>query len=207
MHGTPVQELFSRSRRDVSHGCIRLEDPVALAEWVLKDEPMWPRERILAAMNGTVPRRVDLRQPIQVVLYYITAVVMPEDGAIRFAEDNYGHDTVLDRVLTGGDRPRDHGDRFNAAVPRQCDSSGPSREEVLESPCAVLGETQIVDMVLRVPHVHLHLCGVLTGLLHRLVATRRGDLRRTRDDADCIGLGGGAPRNENVTHIGFEHRT
>ena len=38
MHGTPAQELFSRSRRDFSHGCVRVEDPVALAEWVLEDQ-------------------------------------------------------------------------------------------------------------------------------------------------------------------------
>ena len=39
MHGTPAQSLFARARRDFSHGCIRLEDPAALAEWVLRDEP------------------------------------------------------------------------------------------------------------------------------------------------------------------------
>jgi murein L,D-transpeptidase YcbB/YkuD len=53
MHGTPTQELFSRSRRDFSHGCVRVEDPVALAEWALKDWPEWTRDRILSAMTGT----------------------------------------------------------------------------------------------------------------------------------------------------------
>ena len=52
MHGTPAQELFSRSRRDFSHGCVRVEDPVALAEWVLEDRPEWTRDRIIAAMAG-----------------------------------------------------------------------------------------------------------------------------------------------------------
>jgi murein L,D-transpeptidase YcbB/YkuD len=78
----------------------RREDPVALAEWVLNEQPEWTRERILAEMNGHQPRRVDLTRPIQVIAYYITAVVMPEDGAIHFAEDIYGHDTRLDRALT-----------------------------------------------------------------------------------------------------------
>jgi L,D-transpeptidase YcbB len=50
-------------------------------------------------MNGTQPRRVDLTRPIQVILFYITAVVMPEDGTIRFAEDIYGHDVRLDQAL------------------------------------------------------------------------------------------------------------
>ena len=100
MHDTPAPELFSRTRRDFSNGCVRVENPVALAEWALKDQPEWTRDRILAAMNGTQPRRVDLTRPIQVILFYVTAVVMPEDGTIRFAEDMYGHDTRLDRALT-----------------------------------------------------------------------------------------------------------
>jgi murein L,D-transpeptidase YcbB/YkuD len=99
LHGTPAQDLFSRTRRDFSHGCVRVEDPVSLAEWVLKDQPEWTRDRILAAMSGTQPRRVNLARPIQVILFYITAVVMPEDGTIRFAEDIYGHDAILDRAL------------------------------------------------------------------------------------------------------------
>jgi murein L,D-transpeptidase YcbB/YkuD len=76
-----------------------VEDPVALAEWVLKDQPAWNRDAILAAMSGPVSRRVDLTRPIQVILFYITALVMPEDGAIHFADDIYRHDTKLDRAL------------------------------------------------------------------------------------------------------------
>jgi len=101
MHGTPAQQLFSRSRRDFSHGCVRVEDPVALAEWALKGQNDWTRDRIVATMNGNQPRRVDLIRPIQVILFYVTAVVMPEDGTVHFAEDIYGHDTKLDRALKG----------------------------------------------------------------------------------------------------------
>jgi murein L,D-transpeptidase YcbB/YkuD len=99
MHGTPAMQLFSRFRRDFSHGCVRVEDPLALAEWVLKDQPEWSRDRILAAMQGSGPLRLDLRQPIQVILFYITAVVMPDDGTLRFAEDIYGHDGKLEKAL------------------------------------------------------------------------------------------------------------
>ena len=99
MHGTPAMQLFSRSRRDFSHGCVRLEDPVALAEWALNDQPEWTRDRILAAMQGSAPLRVNLQQPIQVILFYITAVVMPDDGTVRFAEDIYGHDAKLETAL------------------------------------------------------------------------------------------------------------
>jgi murein L,D-transpeptidase YcbB/YkuD len=100
MHDTPAHELFSRSRRDFSHGCIRVEDPVALAEWVLGNEPDWTRERILSAMQGKESRTVTLSRPVQVVLFYVTAVVMPDDGSVRFAEDIYRHDAALERALS-----------------------------------------------------------------------------------------------------------
>jgi len=99
MHGTPARALFSRSRRDFSHGCVRVEDPVALAEWALKDRPEWTRERILSAMADTQSLHVRLPRPIHVVLFYTTAVVMPEDGTIHFPDDIYRHDERLDRAL------------------------------------------------------------------------------------------------------------
>jgi murein L,D-transpeptidase YcbB/YkuD len=99
MHGTPAQALFAKSRRDFSHGCVRVEDPVALAEWALRDRPEWTRDRIVAATIGPQTTHVKLRRPIQVILFYTTAAVMPEDGTIRFAEDIYRHDAKLDRAL------------------------------------------------------------------------------------------------------------
>ena len=99
MHATPAQALFSRTRRDFSHGCIRVEDPVALAEWVLKEQPEWTRARIVSAMQGSKTMRVDLVRPIRVILFYVTAAFMPQDGTIHFAQDIYGHDTTLDVAL------------------------------------------------------------------------------------------------------------
>jgi murein L,D-transpeptidase YcbB/YkuD len=99
LHGTPAPQLFSRSRRDFSHGCVRVEDPAALAAWALEGQDDWDRDRILAAMNATHSRRVNLARPIQVILFYVTAAVMPEDGTIRFAEDIYRHDARLDQAL------------------------------------------------------------------------------------------------------------
>ncbi|MEO8407384.1 MAG: L,D-transpeptidase family protein, partial [Oxalobacteraceae bacterium] len=46
LHHTPAVQLFKRDRRDFSHGCIRVEDPVALAKFVLQDQPEWTEERI-----------------------------------------------------------------------------------------------------------------------------------------------------------------
>jgi murein L,D-transpeptidase YcbB/YkuD len=101
MHGTPAQQLFSRARRDFSHGCIRLEDPAALAAWVLRDQPAWTPERIQAAMQGERPTRVNLETPLTVVLFYDTVHVNSE-GVVRFADDIYGDDAILDKALAHG---------------------------------------------------------------------------------------------------------
>jgi murein L,D-transpeptidase YcbB/YkuD len=104
LHGTPAPQLFQRARRDFSHGCIRIEDPVAMAEWVLAEQPGWTRERIVEAMNGSASRRVDLKTPIRVVIYYLTALALPGEPQPRFAEDLYGHDAALERALAAGRR-------------------------------------------------------------------------------------------------------
>lgn len=101
MHGTPEQELFARSRRDFSHGCIRVEDPIALAAWVLRDKPEWTVDKIRATMNGDTTVQVNLDKPIPVLILYSTAVVEP-DGEVRFFDDIYGYDASLARVLANG---------------------------------------------------------------------------------------------------------
>jgi murein L,D-transpeptidase YcbB/YkuD len=101
MHGTPAQQHFSRTRRDFSHGCVRLEDPARFAEWVLGDQPDWTRERIDAAMQADRPTHVNLKQPITVVLFYDTVHVNSE-GVVFFVDDIYGHDRVLDVALSHG---------------------------------------------------------------------------------------------------------
>jgi murein L,D-transpeptidase YcbB/YkuD len=102
MHDSPEQELFSRSRRDFSHGCIRLEKPADLAAFVLRDVPGWDMEHVRAAMKeGVSNRQVNLPRPIPVLIVYGTAVV-PEDGLIHFYDDIYGHDKALDQVLQKG---------------------------------------------------------------------------------------------------------
>lgn len=100
LHGTPDSLLFGRTRRDFSHGCIRVEDPVGLAEWVLRDRPEWGRAEIERAMAGRSSRRVVLTRPIPVAVYYTTAVAFP-DGTVHFYPDVYGLDRVLDQALRG----------------------------------------------------------------------------------------------------------
>jgi murein L,D-transpeptidase YcbB/YkuD len=101
-HGMPAQELFSRSRRDFSHGYIRLEDPAGFAVWVLKDPSSWSRAQVEDAMNGDRnSRKVNLSRPLPVVIYYTTAVVRPE-GPVQFFDDIYGHDAKLEQTLAKG---------------------------------------------------------------------------------------------------------
>jgi murein L,D-transpeptidase YcbB/YkuD len=102
LHGTPATELFSLARRDFSHGCIRVEDPAALAVWILRDSTQWSRAQVEAAMNGRPSRRVNLAQRIPVVVYYTTAVVRPATGAVEFYDDVYNHDARLERALAKG---------------------------------------------------------------------------------------------------------
>ena len=101
LHGTPAIDLFSLARRDFSHGCIRVQDPAALAEWVLRDPARWARAQIEAAMQGRPSNRVDLVRPLPVTIYYTTAVVRP-GGVVAFYGDVYGHDARLERALAKG---------------------------------------------------------------------------------------------------------
>lgn len=101
MHDTPATELFEKSRRDFSHGCIRLEKPADLAAWVLRDNPGWTPERIRAAMNGDKTEQVNLTHPIPVLILYAT-VIVSEDGVVHFYDDIYGHDATLEQALAHG---------------------------------------------------------------------------------------------------------
>jgi len=101
MHDTPATKLFAKSRRDFSHGCIRLERPADLAAWVLRDTPGWNPERIRVAMNGSTTQQVNLAHPIPVLIVYATVIVM-EDGLVYFYDDIYGHDAALEKVLAKG---------------------------------------------------------------------------------------------------------
>jgi murein L,D-transpeptidase YcbB/YkuD len=99
LHSTPQQALFARSRRDFSHGCIRVEDPAELAAWVLRAQPEWNETKIAAAMNGKRDDvYVKVQRPISVVLFYATAIAQ-ENGDVHFVEDIYGHDVQLAKVL------------------------------------------------------------------------------------------------------------
>jgi L,D-transpeptidase YcbB len=102
LHSTPSPQLFSQSRRDFSHGCIRVEKPAELAAWVLRDKPDWSLERVRAAMeSGKDNVQVNLTNSVPVLILYGTAVV-EEDNEVHFFDDIYGHDAELEKVLAQG---------------------------------------------------------------------------------------------------------
>jgi murein L,D-transpeptidase YcbB/YkuD len=102
LHSTPSQQLFSQTRRDFSHGCIRVEKPDELAAWALQDKPEWTLEKVRGAMQkGRDNFQVNLTKPIPVLILYSTAVA-EEDGSIHFFNDLYGHDADLEKVLAKG---------------------------------------------------------------------------------------------------------
>jgi murein L,D-transpeptidase YcbB/YkuD len=104
LHSTPARRLFKETRRDFSHGCIRVSDPVALAAHVLRDVPGdWTAEKIEDAMNGAPNQRVNLSKPILVMIVYATAAAT-ESGQVLFFDDIYGHDETLEKLLQAGNR-------------------------------------------------------------------------------------------------------
>ncbi|MBL8409517.1 MAG: L,D-transpeptidase family protein [Candidatus Accumulibacter sp.] len=97
LHHTPTPQLFKRDRRDFSHGCIRVEAPVALAKFVLADAPEWSEARIVQAMRKGKSTTIRLQEELPVVIAYHTAVV--RDGRVYFFPDIYRQDPLLDAAL------------------------------------------------------------------------------------------------------------
>ncbi|MBP8794832.1 MAG: L,D-transpeptidase family protein [Brachymonas sp.] len=98
LHHTSSPGLFNRDDRALSHGCVRVEDPVALAKFVLQDDPQWPEQRIRQVMDKRISSTVQIKEPIPVILTYLTAVI-DETGRLRFLPDVYGQDRALKQAL------------------------------------------------------------------------------------------------------------
>jgi murein L,D-transpeptidase YcbB/YkuD len=102
LHDTPAREVFSRTRRDFSHGCIRVEKPAELAAWALRKNPGWDLERVRQAMqSGKNDVTVNLAQRVPVFIVYATALA-DEKGEVHFYDDIYGHDAELAAALARG---------------------------------------------------------------------------------------------------------
>jgi murein L,D-transpeptidase YcbB/YkuD len=102
LHSTPAPELFARTRRDFSHGCIRVEKPAELAAWVLRNNPGWTLDRVQQGMqNGSDNVTVNLAQRVPVFIVYGTALAY-ENNEVHFYHDIYGHDAKLAQALAKG---------------------------------------------------------------------------------------------------------
>lgn len=99
LHDTPADHLFEKDLRAFSHGCIRVEQPAELAQWVLNNNDDWDLAQVEEAMHGSDRQRVQLDSPIPVYILYWTAFIS-EDGELRFRPDLYSHDEKLDKALS-----------------------------------------------------------------------------------------------------------
>jgi murein L,D-transpeptidase YcbB/YkuD len=116
MHSTPELPLFELTRRDKSHGCVRLQHADQMALWVLSnDQPdpenqtTWDEDKIDTAMNGDDNNKtIGLKKPLPVLIGYFTANG-DEDGSVHFFDDIYGYDKELEAALAKG-RPYARGE-------------------------------------------------------------------------------------------------
>jgi murein L,D-transpeptidase YcbB/YkuD len=98
IHDTPAKELFKKTERGFSSGCIRIERPIDLAEYVLKDDPKWTKDKILAAINIGEEQTVRLPEAIPVHLLYWTAWA-DNEGNLQLRNDIYERDSILYEAL------------------------------------------------------------------------------------------------------------
>ena len=102
LHDTPNRELFGKDVRAFSHGCIRVEKPAELAQWVLG----WDAARVQAAMTGDKDN-VETKVPQRVPVYITYFTVYTQDGQLRFGNDLYDRDAQMIQALTAeaGQKP------------------------------------------------------------------------------------------------------
>ncbi|HXT49484.1 MAG TPA: L,D-transpeptidase family protein, partial [Thermoanaerobaculia bacterium] len=93
LHDTPATAVFDQADRNESHGCIRVERPFDLADYLMRDDPQWSGGQLRAAIDRGEQRDVKLPEPVPVYLLYFTAMPGP-DGGVAFFEDIYDLDRV-----------------------------------------------------------------------------------------------------------------
>jgi murein L,D-transpeptidase YcbB/YkuD len=98
LHDTPSRSLFGQTPRALSSGCIRVERPLELLNWLLSGDPEWPEKRITEVIDGGEEVHGRIREPVPIHVVYLTAAV-EEDGRPIFLSDIYGMDGALDRAL------------------------------------------------------------------------------------------------------------
>ena len=94
LHDTNHTELFANPERNFSSGCIRVERPLTLARYLLKDDSAWSLDKIVQQINSGRSMRIQLGRTLPVYVLYFTTWV-DDDGAINFYQDAYGRDKEL----------------------------------------------------------------------------------------------------------------
>jgi L,D-transpeptidase YcbB len=112
MHDTPTKYLFDKSERTFSHGCMRVRNPLKLAEAVLNYDKGWDMQRVESVVdNGPQNNNIDLQKKVPVHVTYFTAIA-DEDGNVTAYRDVYGHEKRIQLALAGRwneiDKGRDH---------------------------------------------------------------------------------------------------
>ncbi len=109
LHDTNERNLFSKDQRLLSSGCIRLEKPFVLAEYLLRDQPAYDMDGInkiinagLNSANDPQPTRIKVKKTLPVYATFITTDITG-DGVMRFADDVYGSDLRLSGILKSKD--------------------------------------------------------------------------------------------------------
>lgn len=97
LHDTPSRRLFNKPKRDLSHGCIRVEKPTELARFLLKTKPKWNQQKILQSMHLSQPKQVRLSKSVPVIIFYSTAYAI--EDKLYFYDDLYDYDAALSQAL------------------------------------------------------------------------------------------------------------
>ncbi|MCI0433561.1 MAG: L,D-transpeptidase family protein [Gemmatimonadetes bacterium] len=126
LHDTPFRTLFEKADRALSHGCVRVEDAIGLAAFVLSADPTWSGSATVAAIATGETRELRVTDRIPVYVLYATAWVAA-DGTVEFRHDVYGHDAALSRLLSHGETNTAY--TFGGLTPAESDS--------VRTPCAV----------------------------------------------------------------------
>jgi len=98
LHDTPAKSLFSRDVRTFSHGCIRIEKPLDLAEYLMREDPRWSKKEIEEAIGSGIEKVIKIPKPLNVHFLYLTAWV-DDNNIMQFRNDIYGRDASLDKAL------------------------------------------------------------------------------------------------------------
>jgi murein L,D-transpeptidase YcbB/YkuD len=147
LHDTPAKELFRRVVRTFSHGCIRIEKPIELAEYLLRDSGQWPRDAILAKLEEQKQKTVWLPEALPVYIQYWTAWV-DDDGVTQFRNDIYGYDNVPGAQLpvkTPQPQPAASAPEVHPSSPREQSPPAPAPAETSVEPRRQDPEPSVVN--------------------------------------------------------------